>query len=169
MLFPHSCLIGLRRRNQFEAAKKAGVKRVVVIGSMGGTQKENFLNTLGNGNVLLWKRKAEQFLVKSGLTYTIIHPGGLLDKAGGERELLVDVDDKLLATKNTRVPRADVAKVAVQTLLIKEAENVSFDLSSREPGGGPATPATTAGIQALLKGLGGKTCDYGINKQPEDW
>ena len=31
--------------------------QVVVIGSMGGTQRDNFLNTIGNGNILVWKRK----------------------------------------------------------------------------------------------------------------
>jgi uncharacterized protein YbjT (DUF2867 family) len=43
---------------------------------MGGTQPDNFLNTMGNGNILLWKRKAEEHLIASGIDYTIIHPGG---------------------------------------------------------------------------------------------
>jgi uncharacterized protein YbjT (DUF2867 family) len=71
------------QRRQIDAAKAAGVKRVVLIGSMGGTQKDNFLNTMGGGNILFWKRKAEEYLVDSGLTYTIIHPGGLTDEKGG--------------------------------------------------------------------------------------
>ena len=29
-----------------------------------------------NGNILLWKRKAEMYLTSSGIDYTIIHPGG---------------------------------------------------------------------------------------------
>ena len=64
------------QKAQVDAAKAAGVKRVVLVGSMGGTDPDNRLNLLGNGNILLWKRKAEQYLVSSGLTYTIIHPGG---------------------------------------------------------------------------------------------
>lgn len=74
------------QRNQIDAAKAAGVSRVVLCSSMGGTQPENFLNTIGNGNILLWKRKAEMYLIWSGLEYTIVHPGGLLDKPGGKRE-----------------------------------------------------------------------------------
>ena len=35
-----------------------------------------------SGNILLWKRKAEEYLIASGIPYTIIHPGGLIDKAG---------------------------------------------------------------------------------------
>lgn len=38
---------------------------------------------LGNGNILMWKRKAEQYLIASGLTYTIIHPGGEGALGGG--------------------------------------------------------------------------------------
>ena len=43
-----------------------GVQHFVFLSSMGGTQPENFLNTIGrivgdelSGNILLWKRKAE--------------------------------------------------------------------------------------------------------------
>ena len=57
------------------AAKAAGVKKVVLVSSMGGTQIDNFLNTMGDGNILLWKRKAEMYLKASGLDYAIVHPG----------------------------------------------------------------------------------------------
>jgi uncharacterized protein YbjT (DUF2867 family) len=30
--------------------------------------------------ILLWKRRAERYLIDSGLNYTIIHPGGLIDE-----------------------------------------------------------------------------------------
>jgi hypothetical protein len=43
---------------------------------MGGTDPENRLNKIGGGNILVWKRKAEIYLVNSGLPYTIVHPGG---------------------------------------------------------------------------------------------
>lgn len=45
-----------------DAAKSAGVKHFVYVGSMGGTQPDNFLNTIGKqedgtgGDILLWKR-----------------------------------------------------------------------------------------------------------------
>ncbi|CAN0563992.1 unnamed protein product, partial [Ectocarpus sp. 12 AP-2014] len=72
-----------------DAAKAAGVKHFVYVGSMGGTQPDNFLNTIGKqedgtgGDILLWKsRKAEEYLIASGMTYTIIHPGGVLEKGG---------------------------------------------------------------------------------------
>lgn len=72
------------QKAQIDAAKAAGVTRVVLVSSMGGTQPDNRLNKLGEqegGNILVWKRKAERYLIDSGLEYTIIHPGGLIDEA----------------------------------------------------------------------------------------
>ena len=80
------CVLGLQidwlgQKAQIDAAKEAGVKKVVLISSMGGTDENHPLNKLGNGNILIWKRKAEEYLINSGgLNYTIIHPGGLIDE-----------------------------------------------------------------------------------------
>ncbi|GJV15400.1 sanguinarine reductase, partial [Tanacetum coccineum] len=53
-------------------SKAAGVKQIVLVGSMGGTNINHPLNSLGNGNILVWKRKAEQYLADSSIPYTII-------------------------------------------------------------------------------------------------
>lgn len=102
----------LGSKNQIDAAKRAGIKHFVFLSSMGGTQPENFLNTIGrvagdelSGNILLWKRKAEEYLIASGMQYTILHPGGLLDKVGGEREIVSGINDELLAGKIRSIPR----------------------------------------------------------------
>ena len=81
----HTCIRFLQidwigQKAQIDAAKEAGVKKVVLISSMGGTDENHPLNKLGNGNILIWKRKAEEYLINSGaFDYTIIHPGGLID------------------------------------------------------------------------------------------
>ncbi len=116
----------LGQKAQIDAAVAAGVKKVVLVSSMGGTQEDNRLNKLGEqegGNILIWKRKAEKYLIASGLEYTIIHPGGLTDEAGGERELVVDVDDRLLERKQRSIPRADVAELSVQCIALPQARN----------------------------------------------
>lgn len=70
----------LWQKTQIDAATAAGVKKIVLVSSMGGTQLDNFLNTMGGGgspgqaNILLWKRKAEMYLVASGVDYTVVHP-----------------------------------------------------------------------------------------------
>ncbi|XP_073156601.1 uncharacterized protein At5g02240-like [Henckelia pumila] len=128
------------QKNQIEAAKAAGVKQIVLVGSMGGTDPNHPLNSLGNGNILVWKRKAEQYLAESGVPYTIIRAGGLQDKDGGVRELLVGKDDELLKTETRTIARADVAEVCIQALNIEEAKFKAFDLASKPEGSG--TPTT---------------------------
>ncbi|CAM9381198.1 unnamed protein product [Chrysoparadoxa australica] len=153
--------------NQINGAKAAGVKKFVFLSSMGGTQPDNFLNTLGDGNILLWKRKAEIELTKSGvpwMDYTVVHPGGLLRDAGGKRQLLVGVNDAILAQQNRSVPRADVAEMCVQCLHLPEAKNLAFDLASLPEGEGVVTQGDAA-FAGLLGPLAGKY-DYSISDQP---
>ncbi len=136
----------LGAKNQIDAAKKAGVKQFVFLSSMGGTQPDNFLNTIGkiegdekSGNILVWKRKSEKYLMDSGIPYTIIHPGGLLDKSGGQREIVFGVNDEFLKEKVRAIPREDVAEVCVQSLFQRNALKRSFDIISKEPGQGTIT------------------------------
>ena len=195
---------------QIDAAKAAGVKHVVLVSSMGGTQPDNMLNKIGNGNILAWKRKAEQYLIASGLAYTILHPGGLIDQEGGKRQLVLGVDDQLLQRKVSSadsvtrwaggrsrhrragrgvqqpcvdggraspgahpycglplsrlqmrsIPRADVAELAVQSLLAPGAKNRSLDAITLPEGEG----TVTTDWAALFGSIQG-TCDYSINDQ----
>ncbi|KAM0928065.1 hypothetical protein ACQ4PT_002251 [Festuca glaucescens] len=127
------------QRNQIDATKAAGVKHIVLVGSMGGTNPNHPLNSLGNGNILIWKRKSEQYLADSGVPYTIIRPGGLQDKDGGVSELIVGKDDELLQTDTKAIPRADVAEVCVQALQYEEVKFKAFDLASKPEGVGTPT------------------------------
>jgi uncharacterized protein YbjT (DUF2867 family) len=129
----------LGAKKQIDAAKKNGVKHFIFVSSMGGTQPDNFLNSIGkvegdekSGNILLWKRKAEEHLIASGIPYTILHPGGLLDKEGG-REVVFGVDDELLERKVRSIPREDVAECCVQALSVDAAKRRSIDIISNEP------------------------------------
>jgi len=150
---------------QVDAAVRAGVRKLVWVGSMGGCDESNFLNTIGadegddkSGKILVWKRKAEMHLAEQeALDYTIVHPGGLTKDAGGEREIVVGVDDSLLKRKYRAIPRADVATVVVQCIDAPEASNMAFDVCTNKPEEG-TTPTT--GIAPLLAGL--EAYDYSI-------
>lgn len=160
----------LGQKHQVDAAKANGVRHVVVCGSMGGTNPGNMLNGIGkkegdpkSGNILLWKRKAEQYLIQSGLDYTIVHPGGLVNEEGGRRELVVGVDDSQEGTDNRNIPRGDVAAVLVASLEHPAAfRNRAFDVRSKAEGEG--TP--TADFAALLGRLEGANCDYTLGEIP---
>jgi uncharacterized protein YbjT (DUF2867 family) len=163
----------LGQKHQIDAAQKCGCTHVVICSSMGGTDPDHMLNGLGReesdppskGNILQWKRKAERYLIESGLTYTIIHPGGLVDKPGGCRELVVGVDDVMVDGEGTNtIPRDDVAETMVQALRHPAFRNRSFDLRSKLEGDGDPT----SDFARLLAPLGGRDCDYALGRIPDD-
>ncbi|KAK9806478.1 hypothetical protein WJX73_001523 [Symbiochloris irregularis] len=148
----------LGQKNQIDAAVKAGVKRVVLISSMGGTDPNHMLNRMGDGQILVFKRKAEEYLMsQKGVDFTILHPGGLTNDREGERELVFGVDDDLMKSKERRIPRGDVAELCVQSLVLPEASNRSIDVVSR-----PGTATTD--YRALFKTMA-QNCDY--NRAPQ--
>ena len=113
---------------------------------MGGTNPNHPLNRMGNGNILIWKRKAEQYLIDSGIDYTIIRAGGLVDSMGGVRQLLVGKNDNLRNYPSdgspSTIPRADVASVVVKALSEPNARNKAFDIISK-PEDTPGAEVTT--------------------------
>ncbi|OVA17839.1 hypothetical protein BVC80_1835g231 [Macleaya cordata] len=128
------------QKNQIDKAKAAGVKHIVLVGSIGGSDPNHPLNNLGNGNILVWKRKAEQYLADSGIPYTIIRAGGLDDKEGGQRELLVSKDDEIFSQMEMiYISRDDVAEVCIQALECEESKFKAFDLTSKPKGTGTPT------------------------------
>lgn len=161
----------LGQKNQIDAARAQGPEtHVVVCSSMGGTDPSNMLNALGRttredggtegGDILLWKRKAEVYLIESGLPYTVVHPGGLINEPGGKRELVLGVDDSQDGTESRSVPREDVAEVLLQALLHPEYRGRSFDVRAKPEGDGE--PTTDFG--ALVGSLAGRNCDYTLGR-----
>ncbi|KAL7562127.1 hypothetical protein ACA910_016689 [Epithemia clementina (nom. ined.)] len=148
------------QKAQIDLAIKLGMKHVVIVGSMGGTDPSNFLNSIGknkdgtgNGDILLWKRKAEKYLVeqakKHSLDYTIIHPGGLKDDPPGEKKFVLDVDDKLIQRQQKSISRADVASLCLASLTVGKGQKVALDVitadrNSQEPPDSTASTGQTA-------------------------
>eukprot|EP00933_Yihiella_yeosuensis_P004749 TRINITY_DN109158_c0_g1_i1.p1 TRINITY_DN109158_c0_g1~~TRINITY_DN109158_c0_g1_i1.p1 ORF type:complete len:333 (+),score=72.69 TRINITY_DN109158_c0_g1_i1:34-999(+) len=161
------------QRNQFDLANEAKAKQVVLVGTMTGTQKDSFLNSIGDGEgdkIVMWKRKAEMYLLdlckKGEMKYTIIHAGGLSDNEGGIEKITAGVDDTLREVKPSfRIPRADVAEACVQSLECPEAMDRSFDLGSTEDGQ-PLVALNQDGLKKVLEPLNGANCDYSINPPP---
>ncbi|QCE11741.1 hypothetical protein DEO72_LG10g2977 [Vigna unguiculata] len=102
------------QKNQIDSAKAAGVKQIVLVGSMGGTDVNHPVNKMCKGNILSWKRKAEQYLADSGIPYTIIRCGAFENEEGGLRELITGKDDEMLKIETKTIPRADVAEACIQ-------------------------------------------------------
>jgi uncharacterized protein YbjT (DUF2867 family) len=115
--------------NLIQAAKAVGVGHIVLCSSMGTTTPDQipFL-----ANILRGKRRGEIALIESGITYTIVHPGGLRNDEGGQGVLVKDT----LQGFGT-IARVDVAEVLVQALLQPDARNRSVDIIN-DPEQGPA-------------------------------
>jgi len=172
-------------------ASSASIKQIVICSSMGGTDPSNALNTFGRktdpetgqetgGNILLWKRKSEKYLIEqataagdSNFKYTIVHPGGLINEAGGQRELIVGVDDDRVnyggEDSPRTVPREDVARVMLEACRTGNVDvygNRSFDLRAHEPVANDSDEASSVDtdFSKLLDSLEGKNCDYSLGK-----
>ncbi|CAJ1937870.1 unnamed protein product [Cylindrotheca closterium] len=151
---------------QFNLAKKLGVKHVVLVSSMGVTDRSHFLNNVGkksdgsgDGDILVWKRKAERYLVESGLDYTILHPGGLVDGPGGVQQLELDVDDNMFAKyPRTCICREDLADLCVSSLEFGKAKKLSFDCIARNVEEGQTRRDANMVLQNFLEEA--KTANY---------
>jgi len=117
-------------KNLADAAATAKVERVVLVSSSGVTQEDHFLNKAFD-NVLLWKFKGEEALRDSGVDYTIVRPGGLINTPGGKDALVFAQGDSTAG----RISREDVALICVAALNNPDAHNKTFETySSEEPG-----------------------------------
>eukprot|EP00565_Helicotheca_tamesis_P003866 CAMPEP_0185726572 /NCGR_PEP_ID=MMETSP1171-20130828/2512_1 /TAXON_ID=374046 /ORGANISM="Helicotheca tamensis, Strain CCMP826" /LENGTH=329 /DNA_ID=CAMNT_0028394955 /DNA_START=44 /DNA_END=1033 /DNA_ORIENTATION=- len=156
------------QKAQIDLAKNLGMRQIVIVSSMGGTDPSNFLNSIGkdkdgngNGDILLWKRKAEKYLIEeTGLEYTIIHPGGLRKPADKPEELILDVDDKLLKNEKRSISREDVAQLCMAALTVGRGKKVSFDCIAREVDEGKAVKSAEEALTEFLET--GKTADYSL-------
>lgn len=97
-----------------DAAKKAGIKKVVMVSSIltngrnwGQAESPGFVVTNAFGNVLDEKIVAENYLRASGLDYTIVRPGGLKAKPP-TGPLVISGEDTLNAGEISRDLVADV-------------------------------------------------------------
>ena len=113
-------------RNLVDAAKAAKVRQFVLISSRGVTQEGHPLNRMF-GNVLVWKLKGEDYLRASGVPYTIIRPGGLLNEPGGKGDIVFEQGDRKFSGALS-IPREDVAIVCVEALKQAGARNRTFEV-----------------------------------------
>lgn len=126
-------------KNLISAAQNSSVKRFVMVSSLGIERKDqlpfNLLNAYG---VLDAKAAAENVLRSSGLSYTIVRPGQLIDgpytsydlntlikaSTDGKQGVVIGRGDRLLGQSS----RKDVAAVCVECLKDAATENSTFEI-----------------------------------------
>ncbi|MEM8715092.1 MAG: NAD(P)H-binding protein, partial [Cyanobacteria bacterium P01_G01_bin.4] len=93
--------------------------------------------------VLYWKQQAESYIQQSGLTYTIVRPGGLKNEDNADNIMLAPADTLFEGS----IPRAKVAKVCVDALFEPSARNTILEIVAK-----PDAPQKSLG--ELIAALG---------------
>lgn len=104
-------------KNLVDTAKAIEIQRFVIVSSLCVSKFFHPLNLFWL--VLFWKKQAETYIVKSGLTYTIVRPGGLRSEDSGE-PVVMSAADTLF---EGGIARQKVAQVCIAALSEPAAEN----------------------------------------------
>lgn len=120
----------LGNKNLIDAALKAGVQKFILVSSIGSGESvvaipPQALETLRP--VLLEKEQAEKHLIESGLTYTVIRPGGLKSEPATGNGVLTE-DYKVAGS----IHRADVAQLVCKCLFSEAANNKILSAVDRQ-------------------------------------
>lgn len=116
--------------NTLAAARKAGFSgRFLYMTSIGVTKASLSATVLNfvKGNTLRWRAWAEDEIRKSGVDYTIIRAGFLLNRPGGRRAIEMSQEAHPLAPRY-RIARADVAETFLETLKRPSTSRTTFEV-----------------------------------------
>ena len=82
---------------------------------------------LWKGNTLVWRKRVEREIRASGVDYTAIRTGVLLNRPGGQH--VIEVTQQLLPLAwRYRIARADVAEVFLAALKHRKASRTTFEV-----------------------------------------
>lgn len=124
-----------------DAARAAGVEHFVMVSSLCVSKFLHPLNLFWL--VLYWKKLGEQYLQASGLTYTIVRPGGLKNDDQDSRPLIMAPADTLF---EGNVPRLKVAQVCVEALFLPAAHNKVVEIIAQ-------SQAVPKSVEELFSGV----------------
>lgn len=127
-------------KNLVDAAKQKGIEHFVHVSSMCTSQFFHPLNLFWL--ILVWKKQAEEYIQKSGLTYTIVRPGGLKNE-DNDFPIVMSAADTLF---DGSIPRTKVAQVCVDSLFQPTARNKIVEVVAK-----PEAPARS--MEELFAGV----------------
>ncbi|MFZ9739607.1 MAG: NAD(P)H-binding protein [Prochlorotrichaceae cyanobacterium] len=112
-------------KNLVEAAQAKEIQQFVLVSSLCVSQLFHPLNLFWF--ILFWKLQGEKALQQSGIPYTIVRPGGLLNEDRPGNVVLQGADTLFEGS----IPRTQVAQVCVEALFCPEARNKVVEIVSR--------------------------------------
>lgn len=111
-------------KRMIHSAKEAGVKKFVMLSSMGADNPEAAEQLV---DYLKAKHNADVYLKDSGLNYAIVRPGALNNEKATDK---IELEEKL--NKRGEISRADVAQTLVRSLNDDVANRKTFEIISGE-------------------------------------
>jgi uncharacterized protein YbjT (DUF2867 family) len=111
-------------KNLINLAKKLEVEHFVLLTSLCVSRLFHPLNLFWL--ILYWKKQAELYLQESGLTYTIVRPGGLKNEDNNNPILMSQADSLFEGS----IPRQKVAQVCVESLFQASSKNKIVEIIS---------------------------------------
>ena len=128
-------------RQQLEACRSVGLKRLVLVSSLCAGRWLHPLNLFGL--ILVWKRLGEQWLEQSGLEVTIVRPGGLKEAEEdiAAQELRFSGADQ---QEDGSLPRRLVARVCLDALEVPASAGRIIEITSTVPDAPAAEPPALA-------------------------
>ncbi len=112
-------------KNLVDAAKTRGIEHFVFVSSLCTSQLFHPLNLFWL--ILVWKKQAEEYIQRSGLTYTIVRPGGLKNEDNPDSIVMQSADTLFEGS----IPRQKVAQVCVESLFEPEARNKIVEIVAK--------------------------------------
>ncbi|QUY43432.1 SDR family oxidoreductase [Acaryochloris sp. 'Moss Beach'] len=107
----------LGTKNLVDVAKAKKLEHFVLVSSLCTSKLLHPLNLFFL--VLVWKKQAEQYIQNSGLTYTIVRPGGLKNE-DNDNSVVMSAPDTLFEGS---IPRTKVAEVCIEALAASSSHN----------------------------------------------
>lgn len=114
-------------KNLVDAAVREKVDRFVLLTAIGVTDPAHPFNKATKG-ALGWRFKGEEYLRASGLAYTIVRPGGLVNEPAGQKGLRLEQGDHWRPLLRSTLSRDDLALVLIESLRQPGARNTTFEL-----------------------------------------
>ncbi|TDL32450.1 SDR family oxidoreductase [Jeotgalibacillus sp. S-D1] len=111
-------------KKAIDYAREKGIERFIMLSSVGADDPSIASDNETFHHYLKAKHDADVHLINSGLNFTIVRPGALVDSPATGK---ITAGTKLQSTDGS-ITREDVATVLVESLLVEGLHNKSFEM-----------------------------------------
>lgn len=112
-------------KNLVSVAKAKNAQQFILVSSLCTSKLLHPLNLFWG--ILVWKKWAEEYIQRSGLAYTIVRPGGLMNENNDDQVVMTRADQLF----DGRIPRMKVAQVCVEAAKEASARNQIVEIVAK--------------------------------------